>query len=71
MGVVNSATHDRIVAVLENELRATRRLSDDRTWCGPTADGLDRDLHRIGHLLRRMSVIALEVERHRINGLRF
>ena len=64
VGVMNG-THRRIVDVMENELIAVRRLSDDDTWRGPTADRVDHDVRRIGHLLRRMSEIALEVERRR------
>jgi hypothetical protein len=64
VGVTNP-THRRIIDVMENELLAVRRLSDDHTWRGPTADRVEHDVQRIGHLLRRMSVIALEVEARR------
>ncbi len=64
VGVMNP-THRRIIDVMENELLAVRRLSDEDTWRGPTADRVGHDVHRIGHLLRRMSVIALEVEARR------
>ena len=64
VGVTNP-THRRIIGVMENELLAVRRLSDDHTWRGPTADRVGHDVQRIGHLLRRMSVIALEVEARR------
>ena len=64
VGVTNP-THRRIIDVMENELLAVRRLSDDDTWRGPTADRVEHDVQRIGHLLRRMSVIALEVEARR------
>jgi hypothetical protein len=64
VGVTNP-THRRIIDVMENELLAVRRLSDEDTWRGPTADRVEHDVQRIGHLLRRMSVIALEVEARR------
>lgn len=70
MVVVSSTTHQRIVEVIEHELLAVRRLSDDETWRGPTADGVDHDVQRIGHLLRRMSLIALDVEQRRLAELR-
>ena len=70
MVIVSDATHHRIVEVIEHELLAVRRLSDDETWRGPTADRVDHDIQRIGHLLRRMSLIALEVERRRLAELR-
>lgn len=69
MLVMSSVTHRRIVAVIEHELVAVRRLSDDATWRGPTADRVDDDIRRIGQLLHRMSLIALEVERRRLAEL--
>ena len=62
----STAAHHRIIDVMEHELLAVRRLSGDDTWRGPTADRVEHDVERIGHLLRRMSVIALDVERRRL-----
>lgn len=70
MGHVNSTTHQRTIAVIEHELLAARRVGGDDTWRGPTADRVEHDVQRIGHLLRRVSVIALEVEYRRSAELR-
>lgn len=67
---MNLTTHLRAVQVIEHELLAVRRLSADDTWRGPTADRVTHDVQRIGHLLTRVSVIALEVERRRLAELR-
>ena len=67
---MNLATHLRTVEVIEHELLTVRRLSADDTWRGPTADRVAHDVNRIGHLLTRVSVIALEVERRRLAELR-
>ena len=67
---MNLTTHLRAVEVIENELLTVRRLSDENTWRGPTADRVAHDIERIGHLLTRVSVIALEVERRRLAELR-
>jgi hypothetical protein len=71
MVVVSYVTHHRIVEVIEHELMAVRRLSDDETWRGPTAEGVEHEVQQIGHLLRRMSFIALDVERRRLAESRF
>lgn len=70
MPVVNSATHHRTLDVIEHELLAARRMSSGDTWRGPTADRVDHDLRRIQHLLQRVSMIALEVERRRVAEFR-
>lgn len=67
---MNLTTHRRTVEVIEHELLTVRRLSDDVTWRGPTADRVTHDVQRIEHLLTRVSVIALEVERRRLAELR-